>query len=212
VKLNKPWTDKDDSRLKAMAAGGASAIRAAAALHRTLKSIKVRARMLGTSFSSVVSKRRSRPETSSNLWYRPRFQSLFDRDDYSIVTIRGQRHFLPARYLFLNRNHSIPPVLTERFLPGNRKTLAFALLSPASAEAASQEASMGLAQYSIVAVRDQWSILHDGEVSKMEYLTKEAAFEAAAAAASLAIRQGHEVHVSVPGREAGEAALTSKAS
>ena len=59
---------------------------------------------------------------------------------------------------------------------------------------------MGLAQYSIVEVRDRWGVLHDGNINA-EYATKEAAFEAAATAASLAIRQGHEVHVSVPGRE-----------
>ena len=35
--------------------------------------------------------------------------------------------------------------------------------------------------------------------------TKEAAFEAAIAAASLAMRQGHEVHVSVPARNEGKA-------
>jgi hypothetical protein len=63
---------------------------------------------------------------------------------------------------------------------------------------------MGLAQYSIVPIRDQWGVLHDGNVSN-EYATKEAAFEAAAAAASLAIRQGHEVHLSVPGNGAGKA-------
>ena len=71
---------------------------------------------------------------------------------------------------------------------------------------------MGLAQYAIVEVGDKWGVLHDGTVGSMDYLTKEAAFEAAAAAASLAIREGHEVHVSVPGREAGEAALTRKVS
>lgn len=70
---------------------------------------------------------------------------------------------------------------------------------------------MGLAQYAIVAVGDKWGVLHDGNVSSMDYLTKEAAFEAAAAAASLAIREGHEVHVSVPARERHEAALTQKA-
>jgi hypothetical protein len=56
---------------------------------------------------------------------------------------------------------------------------------------------MGLAQYAIVAVEDQWGVLHDGDI-KTKYATKEAAFESAAAAASLAIRQGHEVHLSVP--------------
>lgn len=60
---------------------------------------------------------------------------------------------------------------------------------------------MGLAQYAIVAVRDgQWSVLHDGETGG-EYSTKEAAFESAVAAASLAIREGHEVHLSVPGQD-----------
>src|ERR1700744_2964161 len=58
--------------------------------------------------------------------------------------------------------------------------------------------NMGLAQYSIVPVRDQWAVLHDGNTNG-EYAPKEAAFEAAATAASLAIRQGYEVHVSVPG-------------
>jgi hypothetical protein len=63
---------------------------------------------------------------------------------------------------------------------------------------------MGLAQYSIVEVRDRWGVLHDGNINA-EYATKEAAFEAAATAASLAIREGHEVHVSVPGREGRKA-------
>jgi hypothetical protein len=57
---------------------------------------------------------------------------------------------------------------------------------------------MGLASYTITPVDDKWSVLHDGEVEG-DYVTKEAAFEAAVAAASLAIREGHEVHVSAPG-------------
>jgi len=69
---------------------------------------------------------------------------------------------------------------------------------------------MGLAQYAIIPVRDQWGVLHDGTVNG-EYATKESAFESAMAAASLAIRQGHEVHVSVPGRQDDEAALTQQA-
>ena len=63
---------------------------------------------------------------------------------------------------------------------------------------------MGLAQYAIVPLHDQWGVLHDGDVNG-EYATKEAAFEAAVAAASLAMRQGHEVHVSVPARNEGKA-------
>jgi hypothetical protein len=70
--------------------------------------------------------------------------------------------------------------------------------------------SMGLAQNQIVAQGDEWGILHDGDV-KNTYATKEAAFEAAVAAASLAIREGHEVHVSVPDRSSGnQTALGAK--
>jgi hypothetical protein len=58
---------------------------------------------------------------------------------------------------------------------------------------------MGFASYAIIATDKGWGILHDGDVEG-EFATKEAAFESAVAAASLAIRQGHEVHVSVPSR------------
>jgi phosphotransferase system HPr-like phosphotransfer protein len=69
--------------------------------------------------------------------------------------------------------------------------------------------NMGLAQYSIVPIRDQWGVLHDGNVNG-EYATKESAFESAVAAASLAIRQGHEVHVSVPARDEDQAAIHAR--
>lgn len=61
---------------------------------------------------------------------------------------------------------------------------------------------MGLASYAIIESGKRWGVLHDGNVEG-DFDTKEAAFEAAVAAASLAIRQGHEVRVSVPSREAG---------
>jgi hypothetical protein len=61
---------------------------------------------------------------------------------------------------------------------------------------------MGFASYAIISTDKGWGILHDGDVEG-EYETKEAAFESAVAAASLAVREGHEVHVSVPSREAG---------
>lgn len=66
---------------------------------------------------------------------------------------------------------------------------------------------MGLAEYMIVSKSGGWTILHDG-TAQNDYDTKEAAFEAAVAAASLAIREGHEVHVSVPGRDAGNRTVT----
>jgi hypothetical protein len=61
---------------------------------------------------------------------------------------------------------------------------------------------MGLAQYAVIAAGDRWGVLHDGNVEG-DFATKESAFESAIAAASLAIRQGHEIHVSVPDRDAG---------
>lgn len=61
---------------------------------------------------------------------------------------------------------------------------------------------MGLASYAIIESGKRWGVLHDGNVEG-DFETKEAAFEAAVAAASLAIREGHEVHVSAPGRSAG---------
>ena len=46
---------------------------------------------------------------------------------------------------------------------------------------------MGLAGYAVIAQGNRWGILHDGNVEG-DYDVKEAAFEAALAAASLAVR------------------------
>jgi hypothetical protein len=59
--------------------------------------------------------------------------------------------------------------------------------------------AMGLASYEIVGYDAEWRVRHDGKAENV-YETKEAAFEAAVAAASLALRQGHEVRVAAPGR------------
>jgi hypothetical protein len=58
---------------------------------------------------------------------------------------------------------------------------------------------MGLASYEIIGNPGAWRVSHDGRAENV-YQTKEAAFEAAVAAASLALRQGHEVRIAVPGR------------
>lgn len=58
---------------------------------------------------------------------------------------------------------------------------------------------MGLASYEIVGDAGVWRVSHDGKAENV-YETKEAAFEAAVVAASLALRQGHEVRVTAPGR------------
>jgi hypothetical protein len=47
------WTDKENQRLKALATSGASVVRAAAALGRTIVSARDQARRLGTPFPSL---------------------------------------------------------------------------------------------------------------------------------------------------------------
>jgi hypothetical protein len=61
---------------------------------------------------------------------------------------------------------------------------------------------MGLATYAIIEQGSMWGVLHGGNVEG-NFATKESAFESEISAASLAIRQGHEVHVSVPSRSEG---------
>ena len=53
LRKNKPWTEADTERLKAMIASGASAFRAAAAFNRGVNDIRTRARNLGTPFPTV---------------------------------------------------------------------------------------------------------------------------------------------------------------
>ena len=65
---------------------------------------------------------------------------------------------------------------------------------------------MGLAQYAIVPTDEHWGVLHDGTIEG-DYETKEAAFEAAVTAASLSIRDGHEIHITVPAVRPGESTL-----
>jgi phosphotransferase system HPr-like phosphotransfer protein len=60
---------------------------------------------------------------------------------------------------------------------------------------------MSVAAYAVIGSGGEWRIRHDGKAENV-YQTKESAFEAAVAAASLALRQGHEVQISVPGSDA----------
>jgi len=65
---------------------------------------------------------------------------------------------------------------------------------------------MGLATYRVFGIPGEWRVDHDGKAENT-YATKEAAFEAAVAAASLALRRGHQVTVTAPGA-GGEDATT----
>ena len=68
---------------------------------------------------------------------------------------------------------------------------------------------MGLAKYEITGKPGEWHVLHDGQAPNT-YETKEAAFEAAVAAASLALRQGHEVIVAAPSSHGTEPATGAR--
>jgi hypothetical protein len=54
---------------------------------------------------------------------------------------------------------------------------------------------------------DGWAAEHDGKIEGDGYLSKEAAFEAIAAAASNTIKEGHEICIAVPGKAEGESSL-----
>jgi hypothetical protein len=67
---------------------------------------------------------------------------------------------------------------------------------------------MGLAAYEIVGDAGEWRVSHEGKAENV-YQTKESAFEAAVAAASLALRQGHGVRISAPGHGTATGAANS---
>ncbi len=67
---------------------------------------------------------------------------------------------------------------------------------------------MGFASYDIVGGAGEWRVSHDGKAENV-YETKEAAFEAAIAAASSAVRQGHEVRITAPGRSTATGAANA---
>lgn len=73
------------------------------------------------------------------------------------------------------------------------------------------ERNAGHDVYEVVGHEAQWRVAYEGERG-MAYATKEAAFEAAVAAASNAMKDGHEVTIRVPGAVAGESMLGTQAS
>lgn len=56
--ITSPWTPEQDEKPKALAAQGASALRAAAALKRPVSSVRIRARKLGLPLPGVRELRR----------------------------------------------------------------------------------------------------------------------------------------------------------
>ncbi len=65
---NKPWTDDDCERLKALVASGTSVVRAAAIFDCSISGIRQRARALGTPFPSKSEARKKYADSPSSLW------------------------------------------------------------------------------------------------------------------------------------------------
>ena len=65
---------------------------------------------------------------------------------------------------------------------------------------------MEIEHYEIVDQEGHWHVEYNGEPG-MAYATKEAAFEAAFAGATNAVKAGHDVTIHVAGAVAGESAL-----
>jgi len=72
VNRSAPWLAKDNERLKQLVATGAAAARAAAALSRTVMSVQVQARKLGTPFKSTYLLRRELRERACATEKAPR--------------------------------------------------------------------------------------------------------------------------------------------
>ena len=66
----RPWTEEDNARLKEFVAQGASIIRAAAALHRNIKSVRIQARKVGEPFPPMRVFRKKLANVPSSSWHR----------------------------------------------------------------------------------------------------------------------------------------------
>jgi phosphotransferase system HPr-like phosphotransfer protein len=63
---------------------------------------------------------------------------------------------------------------------------------------------MGMAAYAIEPYQSGWGVTHDGKTVG-PYETKEAAYEATVAVASNAMREGHAIQITAPGRDEARA-------
>lgn len=66
MRKNKPWTDADSARLKALVASGGSVIRAAAMFDRSIVNIREQARKLGTPFPTTKEARKKYADSPSS--------------------------------------------------------------------------------------------------------------------------------------------------
>ena len=66
----RPWTEEDNARLKEFVAQGASIIRAAAALNRSIKNVRIQARKLGAPFPPMRIFRKKLANVPFSAWRR----------------------------------------------------------------------------------------------------------------------------------------------
>jgi len=67
---NLPWTKEDNERLKGFVAQGASPVRASAALHRSMMSVRNQARKMGCPFPPLRAARQKWADTPDNFGRR----------------------------------------------------------------------------------------------------------------------------------------------
>jgi len=106
------------------------------------------------------------------------------------------------RTQFLEKHFFGFPAIAELFGKPQCLTIARATCS-LQGPGGSLRLAMAEAIYKILAHNSGWGVFHDGTVSG-DYLTKEAAFEAAVGPASNAIKNGQTVTITVEGSESGE--------
>ena len=71
IRKSPVWTPAENARLKDLVAGGATFIKAAAALNRTTTSVRNQARKLGSPFQPIKEVRKKWAQSPSNLWRQP---------------------------------------------------------------------------------------------------------------------------------------------
>jgi len=64
----RPWTEEDNARLKEFVAQDASIIRAAAALDRSIRNVRIQARKLGEPFPPMRAFRKKLADVPSSSW------------------------------------------------------------------------------------------------------------------------------------------------
>jgi hypothetical protein len=95
-----------------------------------------------------------------------------------------------------------PPVHARRGTRKSRGLAIWNLLRACELHLPNRWPIMAMASFQVVGSGGVWRVKRDGEPVG-SYQTKESAFEAAVAAASLAVRDGYEVQLSVPGTRTG---------